>query len=272
LSQTLGDSLDPKLCRVIGLNLNYASRAGTLYHIQIEDRGPVLDRVTEDWVRRVNVIVYANYGEVNARIIHGRDHDFQDLRTPGHNRFIEARIPELAAEARSIVEEKEARQVARIKALVREYYLTKSDGAKREFEDANALYPFLFSKAWRELKEARPRGHVAEGSPRHAEPAEVEDSPVDVLYPLDAELRERVIEIERVILELSDDLRVLKERGTADDILVQTCRKLVSRARESLSGKEASEFTVRRLEMTRNSLMTTWKQVRSRLRPVGPKR
>jgi hypothetical protein len=269
LSETGEGPLDPRLCQVVGLNQNYTSLAGTLYHIQIEDRGPVPDRVTEEWVRRVNVIVYANYGEANTRIVHGRDHDYPDLRTPEHNRSIEGRIQELAAEARAIIEEKEARQVQRIKALVREYYLTKNDDAKREFEDANALYPFLFSKAWRELREerSRPEFPATPAAPEAPAAAESEDVPVDVLYPLDAELRERVIEIERVILELGHDLKVLRERGTADDILVQTCRKLVLRARESLSGKEASEFTVRRLEMTRNSLMTTWKQVRSRLRP-----
>ena len=54
---------------------------GTLYHIQIEDRGPVADPVLEREVRRVNVIVYANYGEPNARIIYGRDHDFEDIRS-----------------------------------------------------------------------------------------------------------------------------------------------------------------------------------------------
>lgn len=40
-----------------------------------------MDRVTATQVRRVNVVVYANYGEPNARIIHGRDYDFPDLRT-----------------------------------------------------------------------------------------------------------------------------------------------------------------------------------------------
>jgi hypothetical protein len=276
--RSLSDSplapLDPKLCQVVGLNQNYTSSAGTAYHVQIEDKGPVLDRVTEEWVRRVNVIVYANYGEPNARIVHGRDHDYPDVRSAEHNRVIEARIQELAAEARGIIEEKEGRQVDRIKALIREYYLTKNEEAKREFEDANALYPFLFSKAWRELKEERVRPEAATRAVAAAPPAdgEPEEAPVDVLYPLDAQLRERVIEIERIILELAHDLRVLRERGTADDILLQTCRKLVQRAREGLSGKEASQFTVRRLEMTRNSLMTTWKQVRSRLRPTVPRR
>jgi len=65
---------------------------------------------------------------------------------------------------------------------------------------------------------------------------------------------------------VGQDLKRLKAVGQADDILLQTCRKLVTRAKESLSGREASEFTARRLEMTRNSLMTTWRQIKSRLK------
>jgi hypothetical protein len=235
-----------------------------------------MDRVSEMEVRRVNVIVYANYGEPNARIVHGRDYDFPDLRTQDQNRYIKERIQDLLADARSIIEEKEQRQVLRIKCLIREYYHTKAEEVKKEFEQANELYPFLFSRAWIELKQERARlasGPVELPPPPPVPPVELapEAPPVDVLYPLDAELRERVIEIERIIIELGHDLQQLKDRGTADDILLQTCRKLVSRAKESLSGREPSEFTVRRLEMTRNSLMTTWKQVKSRLRPTRPK-
>lgn len=265
---------------MVGLNLNYTSAAGTLYHVQIEDRGPVMDRVSETEVRRVNVIVYANYGEPNARIIHGRDHDFPDVRTQEQNTLVKQKIQELAAEAKSIVEEKEQRQVMRIKALIREYYLTKNEAVKKEFEEANAAFPFLFSRAWQELKQERARS--GEAAPQAAAPApppppvapepepEVEPEavePVDVVYPLDAELREAVIEIERIIIELGHDLQLLKARGRADDILLQTCRKLVTRAKETLAGREPSEFTIRRLEMTRNSLMTTWRQVKSRLNP-----
>ncbi len=219
----------------------------------------------------MNVIVYANYGEPNARIVHGRDHDYPDVRSQEHNRYVAERIQELAAEARGIIEEKEQRQVARIKALIREYYLTKDEAAKKEFEESNALYPFLFSRAWLELKQEKQKPGSEPAPPPLPPPAagpaepEVPPEPVDVLYPLDAEARERVIEIERIIIELGHDLQQLKARGTADDILLQTCRKLVARATDSLSGKEPSEFSVRRLEMTRNSLMTTWKQVRSRL-------
>ena len=39
--------LDRSRCQVGGVNQNYSSRAGTPYHIQIEDRGPIVDRVSD---------------------------------------------------------------------------------------------------------------------------------------------------------------------------------------------------------------------------------
>jgi hypothetical protein len=216
----------------------------------------------------VNVIIYANYGEPSARIVFGRDHDFEDVRSQEHNRFIKQKIGELVADAQAVIEEKEGRQIARIKGLIREYYLTKNEGVKKEFEAANLAYPFLFSRAWAELKKERPSA----AAPAPVEPPAVEAEPEvvelaeDVLYPLDRELREHVIEIERMIIQLGQDLLRLRAQGGADDILLQTCRKLVSRAKDAISGREPSEFNSRRLEMTRNSLLTTWRQVRSRLR------
>jgi hypothetical protein len=276
-----GGALDRHLCQVVGVNVNYLSTSGTPYHIQIEDRGPVLDRVSEKEVRRVNVIVYANYGEANARIIHGQDHDYPDLRTHGHNQFVQQRIQEIGQEARHIIEDKEQRQVFRIKCLIRDYYRTKDEATKREFEEANGLYPFLFSRAWRELKNQRAAG--AEAAAEAALIADVieppvpvveapaphppeEEPPAEVHYPLDPVLRDQVMEIERLIIAVGRDLGRLRVGGGADDILLQTCRKLVTRAKESLSGKEPSDFTARRLEMTRNSLHQTWRQIRSRLR------
>ena len=262
-----GGGLARHLCQVVGLNQNYVSKAGTLYHIQIEDRGPVQDVVLEREVRRVNVIVYANYGEPNARIIYGRDNDFDDLRSQEHNRFVAAEIGRLALEAREIIEQKESRRVARIKATIREYHRTRSEETKKAFEEANALFPFVFSRAWMELK--RDKGRAAEPEPAAPEPVVAEAEAVavpEILYPLDPILRERVIEIERMVEQLVGDLQELRTRGHADDILLQTCRKLIARAREGLFSREATDFTSRRLEMTRNSLMTTWRQVQSRLR------
>src|SRR5437762_2581553 len=65
-------------------------------------------------------------------------------------------VTDRMAEARAMIEQREQREVARIKGLLREYYLTKDEHAKREFEDANAQFPFLFSRAWKELKGERP--------------------------------------------------------------------------------------------------------------------
>jgi hypothetical protein len=228
----------------------------------------VLDRASETEVRRVNVIVYANYGEPNAQIVHGRDHDYPDIRTQAHNAFIKSRVVDLAAEARRLVEEKEQRQVMRIKALIHEYYLTKDEALKKEFEAANALYPFLFSRAWIELKREKataPPAPVAAAAPAPAAAAAAADAP-EVVYPLDTDLRERVIEIERLMADVNHDLQRLKAAGKADDILVQTCRKLVARAKETLAGGEVSEFNTKRLDMMRNSLTTTWRQVKSRLK------
>jgi hypothetical protein len=254
------------LCQVTGLNQNYTSKVGTPYHIQIEDRGPLLDAAMDQWVRRVNVIVYANYGEPNARIIHGRDHDFEDLRSQEHNRFIEQRIQELAGSAREIVEEREDRLVRRVKTLLREYHDTKGDSAKREFEEINTLYPFVFSRAFQDLR--NDKGRPAPEEPAPEQPVAAAPVPdlveVETVYPLDAALRERVLEIERVAFELTEDLDQLKARGRADDILLQTCAKLLGRAREHLH-KESAEFAARRLEMTRNSLVTAWRQVRALL-------
>ena len=237
-----------------GVNQNYTSAAGTLYHIQVEDLGPVMDRLTETEVRRVNVIVYANYGEANARIIHGRDYDFPDVRTAEHNAAIKSGIPVVVANARAVIEEKEKKQVARIKGLIREYHRSRDEASKKAFEEANGLFPFLFSRAWSELKREKDAGPV-ESVP-----------PDDVLYPLQPDLRERVLDIERLIQAIADDLETLRAAGQADDILIQTCRKLTLRAREALAGGQPTEFTVRHLDMTRNSLTTTWRQLRARLK------
>ena len=267
--------LDARRCQVVGLNQNYASSSGTQYHIQIEDRGPVMDRITEALVRRVNLIIYVNYGEPNAHILYGHDYDWDDVRTQDYNRLIEERVKELASAARVIIEEKEERQVVRIKHFIRRYYRTRDEAAKREFEQANALFPFLFSRAWAELKRERDarqtQARTEEQSPLEAllleEPVAEAVAPVEeVLYPLDPELRERVIEIERVLNDISAGLVELHGRGAADDILVQTCRKLEERARAILAGKEPSEVTTRRLDSVGQTLLTTWKQIQSRLK------
>jgi hypothetical protein len=259
--------LDRKLCQVGGVNQNYTSAAGTLYHIQIEDLGPVMDRSSSQELRRVNVIVYANYGEQNAQIVHGRDHDYPDIRSHAHNTFIKSRIADLAAEARRVIEEAEQKQVMRIKCLIREYYITKSEAVKKEFEEANAVFPFLFSRAFLELRMERATA-PAPASAGGSSPAlpELEALPVEEARSAADIVKELAAQIQQIMDDIDDGLQRLKAAGKSDDILVQTCRKLIARAHETLADPEASGFTVRRLEMTRNSLSTTLRQVASRLK------
>jgi len=243
----------------MGLNQNHSSRSGTCYHVQVEDRGPVFDDATEKWVRRVNVIAYANYGEPTARIVYGKDHDFPDVRTHEHNRAVAQRIQDLAGEVRRVLEEKEERQVGRIKQLLERYYRNRDERLKREIEDANVLFPFVFARAFQELKAERP-------TPTEVPAAE----PEETVYPLDPAQREIVLEIERVAEELQRDLAALKARGAADDILQATCAKLLARAKDSLTRKDrSSEFATRYLDMTRNSLVTACRQVRARVIRLG---
>ncbi len=200
----------------MGLNQNHSSRSGTAYHVQVEDRGPVFDDASESWVRRVNVIAYANYGEPTARIVYGKDHDFPDVRTHDHNRKIAQRIQELAVEVRDVLEEKETRQVVRVKHLLERYYRTRDEAVKREIEDANALFPFVFARAFQEMKTERPAAAEPQAAPApEPEPAAEPEAPAaeplapETVYPLDPAQRELVLEIERVSEELQADLAAL---------------------------------------------------------------
>lgn len=149
---SLEPAIERRLCQVVGRNRNHKAPSGTVYHLQIEDLGPMVDRATNLQVRRVNFVMYANYGEGNAQIVYDRNYDFADIRTASHNRHIEEQIHRILEGAPDVIEEIEKRETGRIKALVREYYYTRSDSVKRAFEEANGAFPFLFSRAWRELK------------------------------------------------------------------------------------------------------------------------
>lgn len=241
-----------------GLNENYTSRSGTTYHIQIEDRGAVIDRLTGRHVRRLNVLVYANYGDPGARIIHACDHDYPDIRTREHDEFIALEVHEQAISARLLIEERERRKIDRIKRQIRQYHLTKSEAIKREFVDTNAVYPFLFSRAWRELKDERAAAAASA-------PAGPQAPFSDARYPREADLRERVMEIERVIISIGQDMARLRASGRADEELAQACGKEVGQARALLAARHAPQFNPRRLELLRNSLLTAWRRVHARL-------
>jgi len=269
---TSGGALLPRhLCRVMGFNLNHSSRSGTAYHLQVEDRGPVFDEATEEWVRRINVIAYANYGEPTARIVYGKDHDLKDVRTHEHNRVVAQQIQDLAAEVHQVLEEKEQRQIRRVKSLLERYYRTRDEAAKQEFEEANRLYPLVFARAFQELRAARALPPLAPAEEPAAPGATAPAPEIDeVVYPLDEAQRVLVLEIERVAEELQRDLAALKARGAADDILQATCAKLLARAKDSLTRRDSSsDFAARYLDMTRNSLVTAYRQVRARLTRAG---
>ncbi len=253
-------SLDAHLCQVGGLNANHSSSTGTPYHIQIEDLGPLLDRISDRQVRRLNIVIYANYGNVSARIVYSRDHDFEDIRTAEHNERIAGEIRDLAAGARTVIEEKERRQLDRIKELASRYHNTRDPGAKQELDLANKLFPYLVSAALAEIKGQRA---VAKAETTGL------TGPVLRVYPADEEQRRMMVEIERMIRDVQSDLERLKGLGSADDIILQTFRKLVDRANDCLSGRLPSEFNVRRLELTRDGLMMTWRQVKSRLKAAS---
>jgi len=166
--------------------------------------------------------------------------------------------------------------VGRIKDLLERYYRTRDEKGKREIEELNALYPFVFARAFQELKADRPAATEAPVAAVAPEPAVPEAAAIagpeleETEYPLDPAQRGTVLEIERVAGEMQRDLAALKARGAADDILQATCAKLLARAKDSLTRRDtSSDFATRYLEMTRNSLVTAYRQVRARLTRLG---
>ena len=256
-----------ELCRVGGINHNYVSSTGTPYHIQIEDHGPVKDRVSGAEVRRLNMILYANYGTGNARIVYGRDHDLPDVRTLEHNDVVQQRMQELANAARGVIESHEERQLLFIRTVIRERTRMGNDTARQAFDEFRTLYPFLAARALSEAREEERRGLTAAAPPSPATGLDAHGQALEaVVYPLDDEMRRLVLDIENVIVRLGHDFLYLKASGKADDVLFQGCKRLVARARRAISGREASEFNVRRLEMTLDGLMKVWMTgVRSRI-------
>lgn len=252
-----GAAADQRLCRVAGLNQNYTSRAGTPYHIQVEDRGPVTDALTGRPVRRLNVIVYANYGDPSARIVYGCDHDYPDVRTADHDAVIAREVQKQAAIARALIEERERAAIERLKRRIREYHVTKSEPVKRELEETNALFPFLFSLAWRELKNERtgavppPAGAGVPISEAH--------------YPLDNELRALVLDIERTIAGIGRDVTRLRAEGRVDEAMAEAAGKAVAEARMALTGRDNVELNARRLTLLRDELLTTWRRVHAQV-------
>ena len=117
--------------------------------------------------------------------------------------------------------------------------------------------------AWQELK-AR-LGHADAVAPTEPPPPRIDER----IYPLEPARRELILEIDRVRKMLGRDLEELKSAGAAaDDILLVMCTKVLCRARESLAqpAETNTDFAQRRLEITKDSVVNTCRQVRARLR------
>jgi len=256
------------LCRIGGVNQNHVSSTGTPYHIQIEDLGPVKDRVSGTEVRRLNMILYANYGTPRARIVYGRDHDLADVRTVEYNLTVKMKMQELLAAARHTIESHEERQLLLIRTVIRERTSMGPDAARQAFDEYRTLYPVLAARALSEAREEERSGiQAATAPPAPAQALDAHGHALEtVVYPLDDEMRRLVLDIENVIVRLGHDFLYLKAAGKTDDVLFQACKRLVTRARRAISGREASDFNVRRLEMTLDGLVKVWMTgVRSRL-------
>ena len=175
-----------------------------------------------------------------------------------------------------MLEEKEERQIGRVKNLLERYYRTRDEEAKTEFEEANRLYPLVFARAFQELQgepdagSGGDRGASGRGAEQrqHRQPRRR----VDEGRRLPARRRSSASWCSRSSAWRGAAARPrrLKARGAADDILQATCAKLLARAKDSLTRSDSSsEFAARYLDMTRNSLVTAYRQVRARLTRVG---
>jgi hypothetical protein len=259
-------ALEPQRCRVGGLNQNYVSSAGTPCHIQIEDYGPVVDRASLQEVRRVNLIVYGNYGTPAARITYGHDFDYPDVRTAEYNQTIQQQMSQLVVQAQATIEQMEQRELTLLRTSLANRRSLSEAELRDEFEDCAQLYPTLFERAlneWR-TKRAREEPPAAPVVPDEM-PASPGLSPTETVYPEEQGPLRRVIEIESLIAKLGQDFMRLKAQGRADDLLLQRCRKLVDQARASISRGQTGDVHERLLEMTLDNLAKTWRHVRAQL-------
>lgn len=266
--------LDRSLCRVFGLNQNFATSAGTPCHVQIEDLGPVVDRSSEQEVRRVNVIVYAGYGTPSARIVFGRDFDYPDVRSQEYNATIKEQMSELAAQAQAEVEQAEQRELTCMRAWFAGRGGEDEAALREEFREFAELYPAVFKRAMAELRSGKLKAAPASPAAPPAAPdvpaapapvAPPTPAPADITYPLDAERRRRVIEIEGLVAKLVEDLAHLKAQGRADDLLLQRSRKLLEKAQETIGNRHTGDVDLRLLDITLDNLAKTWRQVRTLL-------
>jgi hypothetical protein len=164
-------TLDPSLCHIGGLNQNFATSCGTPCHVQVEDYGPVVDRSSEQEVRRVNVIVYAMYGTPSARIVFGRDFDYPDVRTHDYNRTIKEQMHELVAQAQAETEQMEQRELTCMRAWLAGRNGEDDATLREEFREFAELYPIVFKRVLAERHKAQAAHAAQSASPAAAPPA-----------------------------------------------------------------------------------------------------
>jgi len=206
-----------------------------------------------------------NYGEQNAHIVHGRDHDYPDIRSHAHNTFIKSRIADLAAEARRVIEEAEQKQVMRIKCLIREYYITKSEAVKRSSKSEHGSSP----------SSSRARSRAENGTCRRASVAPMLAPTIPTIRPSRRPSPSSTRRVGRGHPQRAHDgnrAHRQRDRGGRPDPQGRgqggrhprpDLPQARARAQETLAERSAPASPCARLEMTRNSLTTTWRQVRA---------
>ena len=259
-------SLLPRhLCRVMGFNKNHSSRTGTLYHLQVEDLGPIFDEATEAWVRRLNVIAYANYGEPTARIVLR-----QGPRPAGH------------AHSRAQPRRRAAHPRPGGRGGARPRGEGRTTGRSRE-EPARALLPHARRRRQAGVRGSEPalparlraRLPGAQGEPNPRRPKCRLRRPR--LHPSKRwsirSTRTSASSCSRSsawATSCGATCRRSRRAGPPTTSCRPPARKLLARAKESLTRSDSpSEFAARYLDMTRNSLVTAYRQVRARLTRVG---
>ena len=275
------------LCQVVGLNQNLRFEGrDSLPHPDRRPRAGGRIAVLESEVRRVNVIVYANYGEPNARIIYGRDNDFDDRRSQEHNRFIAAEIGRLSLGRRRSSSRRRRAGWRGSRPTIREYHQTKSEEAKKAFEEANTLLPVrvLAGLDGAEAGEGTPAADrtrrlrpgpspTAGGGPPEAFGRPPRRRATESGGGLRGRLSPRIPSCasasSRSSASWSSSWRDLDRATRPRAASTTSCSRPAASssrgpARASTTARPPT-YTTSRLEMTRNSLMTTWRQVQSRL-------
>src|SRR4029078_7062220 len=97
------------------------------------------------------------------------------------------------------------KQVMRIKCLIREYYITKSEAVKKEFEEANECFRFLSSRPFLGLRMERASAPVSTPAVASAAPApDLEALPLEEARSAADIVKELAAQIQQMMRD-SDD-------------------------------------------------------------------